>query len=437
MEMPVIAAPPRPAVLAPLQRTRRWLATLVLGIALVVTGLPGFVGAAGNAQAQERQRPNLLDVLRGNRRDAKPQRQRKRATKRRSTRKQRRSTTRAGTQRRATKQRAARTKRSGARTKRRKPVLRSSDAPAAVVESVAPVEKSDNAKVALVVGDFLAHSLAEGLEDAFADLPGVKVVKVSMPSSGLVRDDHFDWPERLPELIEEHDPAVVLLVLGGNDGQPIRMDGAVLAKGTEEWASEYRARAEEVARLVTRAGRPLVWVGAPPFRQQRLNADMVDANRHFEAAARATGAAYVDVWDGFTDQSGAYVRSGPDIEGRAVRLRTKDGLNFTSAGQRKLAFFAEKDVRRLLGSAVVTDFGTIGADSLAPLGDDLLDAPLQPASLPPITLSDPALDGANGLLGAADAVAGPVAPAVNPSLVPKDTGPPSDRVDNFAWPPQG
>lgn len=420
---------------SPVRAIRRALTVMALGLALVLTGLPGFMGG-GTAGAQERKRPNLLDVFRGRKR-AQPDRNRatrkratkRRATKKRSTRRTKRATRRAAKPNRAT---ASRTKRS----KRRKKVLRSNGGAAVVAAPSTPVEKSENAKVALVVGDFLAHALAEGLEDAFIDLPGVRVVKVSKPSSGLVRDDHFDWPERLPELIEEHDPAVVLLTLGGNDGQGIRVDGKLVPKGTEEWAAAYRERAEEIARTVTRAGRPLVWVGAPPFRQRKLNADMVDINRHIEGAAKTTGAAYVDVWDGFTDQNGAYVRSGPDVEGRAVRLRTKDGLNFTNAGQRKLAFFAEKDVRRLLGSAIVTDFGTIGGDSLAPLGGDLLDAPLQPTTLPPIALNDPALDGGDALLGAGT-VAAPTAPTVNPSLVPVESGPPSDRVDSFAWPPQG
>ena len=413
-----------------LRATRRVLAVVTVAFALVFTGLPGTIGSAVPAGAQERKRPNLLDVLRGNRRDAQPRRTQRRAkpTRKRATRKAR--PQRGKTRRATTRRQAAKT-----RSKPRKRVLRSRDA-ATVAEPAAPVEKSENAKIALVVGDFLAHALAEGLEEAFADLPGVRVVKASKPSSGLVRDDHFDWPEQLPALLEEHDPAVVLLTLGGNDGQPIRGEEGTLAKGTPEWTEAYRARAAEVAKVVTGSGRPLVWVGAPPFRQRRLNADMVDLNRHFEAAARTVGAAYVDVWDGFTDQNGAFVRSGPDVEGRAVRLRTKDGLNFTNAGQRKLAFFAEKDVRRLLGSAVVTDFGTIGADSLVPLGGDLLDAPLQPTSLPPIALNDPLLDGADALLGDPAAAAPSGAPSVNPSLVPLETGPPPDRVDSFVWPPQ-
>ena len=65
--------------------------------------------------------------------------------------------------------------------------------------SIAPppepvVEKLDNARKILVVGDFLANGTADGLTVAFSQAPGVVVVDRTNGSSGLVRDDYYDWP---------------------------------------------------------------------------------------------------------------------------------------------------------------------------------------------------------------------------------------------------
>ena len=40
----------------------------------------------------------------------------------------------------------------------------------------------------------------------------------------------------------------------------------------------------------------------------------------------------MDIWDGFVDENGAYVSTGPDINGQPARLRAGDGINLTKAG---------------------------------------------------------------------------------------------------------
>jgi hypothetical protein len=63
----------------------------------------------------------------------------------------------------------------------------------------------------------------------------------------------------------------------------------------------------------------------------------------------AKGIPFVDIWNGFADEEGKYVAYGPDIRGQAVQLRASDGLNFTRAGQRKLAYFVEQDLSNIFG----------------------------------------------------------------------------------------
>ena len=73
----------------------------------------------------------------------------------------------------------------------------------------------------------------------------------------------------------------------------------------------------------------------------------------------AAGGTFVDVWDGFVDEAGKFVITGSDVNGQQVRLRGSDGINLTKAGKRKLAFYAEKDIRKILGDASILVNATV------------------------------------------------------------------------------
>ena len=73
-----------------------------------------------------------------------------------------------------------------------------------------------------------------------------------------------------------------------------------------------------------------------------MNSDMLAFNDIYRRVGGERGGEFVDVWDGFVDENGAFVSTGPDINGQPVRLRSNDGINFTKAGKRKLAFYARK-----------------------------------------------------------------------------------------------
>ncbi len=271
-------------------------------------------------------------------------------------------------------------------------------APATEVEKKA-VEKLGDARKVLVVGDFMSGGVAEGLETAFADLPGVVIVDKSSGSSGFVRDDHFDWPGQITAIIAEVQPAAVVMMIGSNDRQQMRADGQSLRPRSDEWNVQYAKRLASFATQVKEAKVPLIWVGAPSFRVSSMSADMLAFNDMYKQAAVDAGGEFVDVWEGFVDENGAFATTGPDINGQPVRLRASDGINITKAGKRKLAFYVEKPLRKLLGSAVSPD-GSLTGDQGVPGSDTGLDAgvPKIDVSLP-MALTDPDLDGGDELLG--------------------------------------
>lgn len=255
------------------------------------------------------------------------------------------------------------------------------------------VEKSQTARTVLVVGDFMGSGLAEGLSVAFAQNPEIKVIDRTKGSSGFAREDYYDWPKEIKPLIEADKPAAIVVMLGSNDRQQIRVGDVREQPLTEGWTKEYQARSAAFADAMKASKIPFVWVGQPPFKPKKMLSDMLAFNDMYRQAAEGAGGTFVDIWDGFVDENGAFVTDGPDMNGQPVRLRSNDGINMSKAGKRKLAFYVEKPLYKILG---ITGSGAPAPDVLPQAGPQSrmpVDRTL------PVSLNDPELDGAGELLG--------------------------------------
>jgi hypothetical protein len=70
----------------------------------------------------------------------------------------------------------------------------------------------------------------------------------------------------------------------------------------------------------------------------------------FRGSAEKAGIVFVDLWDGFVKENGRYTSFGPDYAGQTRRLRTADGVYFTKPGARKLAFYVEREISRVIAN---------------------------------------------------------------------------------------
>lgn len=361
------------------------------GVMLAVAALL-FSGVA-TAFAQERPR-TLFDLLFGSR-QAQPQRQYERPAPQR-----------------------ARPK-----PKRAKPVSPASRPapPPTASPAVEIIEKKPDAKKILVVGDFIGDGLAEGLGVAFASDPDLKVVSRINGSSGFVRNDHFDWPDNIGKILDEEKPAAVVVMIGSNDRQAITEKGASLPPRSPEWKEEYQKRVAAFIKAINDKQFPLVWIGQPPFRPKGMSQDMLALNEIYRTATEKAGGKFADVWDGFVDEDGNFTQTGFDINGQTARLRGNDGINITSAGKRKLAFYAEKPLRAYLGGAKEED---------QPLPAAGAPDPSKPVDrVAPVSIRDIDKDDSGVLLGGNLAVR---PQAAHPS---RTEGKPSPgRADDFSWP---
>ena len=290
---------------------------------------------------------------------------------------------------------------------------------------VAAVEKAENAKRALVIGDFMATALAKGLAEAYRENANVVVIDATSGSSGLVRQDYFDWPGKLPSLVTEQKPDAILVIIGGNDRQTL--DGS-LELGTDAWRTAYAQRVAALADALKATGKPVIWGGLVSVAKSAMSRDYSSFNGIFREQAEAKGLRYVDMWNGFADEDGKYVSIGPDVRGQSVQLRADDGLNFTRAGQRKLAYFVEQQLNDMFGgiggliAAVGT--GSEGATIDARIG------PMQTLDALSLMGGD---DLARGVTTSRDR--GKVAAQISARIMQADAAPPpKGRADSYLWP---
>ena len=291
----------------------------------------------------------------------------------------------------------------------------------------------------LVVGDFIANGMAAGLSEAFAESPDVAIDKHVNGSSGFVRDDHYDWPANIGAILEDKRPDIVVVLIGSNDRQQLRVDGRSREVLSDEWRGEYTARIDRFIGAIADAGAVLVWTGSPPFRFRSMSADILAFNDIYREAAEGANGYFVDIWDGFVDANGNFIERGSDIKGQTVRLRNSDGINFSRAGQRKLAFYVERQLLQILGDAASPLLAPLGPDAApaAPVEPRITEAEME--RIGAISFLDPELDGGAALLGDIDApVSAPAEDAVKSvrRLLIEDGVPPparAGRAGNFEW----
>jgi uncharacterized protein len=243
----------------------------------------------------------------------------------------------------------------------------------------------------VVVGDSMADWLAYGLEDALTDTPEVGIVRKHRTGSGLIRYDlrneALDWAQGARELLSAEKPNYIVMMIGLNDRQAIRVRQAVApARGatppaekpqtpepdqenpeqpaivtpeaqrarapgvyefhSEKWEELYTKRIDDTIAVLKSKGVPVFWVGLPSLRTPKATTEAQYLNELFRARAEKAGIVYVDVWDGFVDDLGHFTLQGPDYEGQNRRLRAGDGIHFTKAGARKLAHYVEREINR-------------------------------------------------------------------------------------------
>ena len=207
-----------------------------------------------------------------------------------------------------------------------------------------PFPEADTYKLQ-VYGDAFAEGLIEGLNEAFAGDRRVQVARKHRPLAGIARAD-FDSEMKAEEASRE--PLnIAVVMIGVSDRISIRQDARErFALGSPEWREEYGRRVDRFIKILKRRNVSLYWVSQPIMRRYEVNDPAQMMNDIVRDKAYLNGIKFIDIGAQFADEAGNYSAYGPDITGRQRLLREADGVQFTFAGNRKLALFVEQEIKR-------------------------------------------------------------------------------------------
>lgn len=234
---------------------------------------------------------------------------------------------------------------------------RNVETPSAGTEATTTPARADKPEIAAsyfvaTMGDTFALLLANALEETFADNPEIGVVKKAKESSGLVREDFYDWTQAAREIAAGSPrPDVAVVMLGSNDRQSLRDGDKSVEPFSPRWRELYTARVDAVLAAFREKKIPVVWVGLPVMKNEAFSADMEKLNEIYREEVSKAGGVYVDIWDALADEKGAFSAFGPDINGQIVKLRTVDGVHVTEAGALSIAHFVSGDLKKLYEGA--------------------------------------------------------------------------------------
>jgi hypothetical protein len=341
----------------------------------------------------------------------------------------------------------------------------------------------------VVVGDSMADWLGYGLDELYSEQPETAVERKIRATSGLVRYDAknetLEWPQAVKDALGNEKPDAIVVMLGLNDrvslrdktppppakraGEPAQaakptanqpasqappdktampadteappqaaaqadtqrpVPGGSYDFHTDQWATLYAKRIDEMIAALKSKDVPIVWVGLPAIRGTKATSDMSYLDELYRERAENAGIAYVDIWDGFVDEQGRFAVQGPDFEGQIRRLRTADGVHFTKAGAVKLASYVDHELRRVMSTHVAPV--ALPAPEAAPKSGT---AGARPDVGPVLPLSAKETDSGD-LAGAGgrsnQALSDPTAVKVLNRGDPLPA--PAGRADDFSWP---
>lgn len=197
----------------------------------------------------------------------------------------------------------------------------------------------------LILGDSLAATgfgaLLEKKLDAHAD---VECFRKGKSASGLARPDFFDWPTEAGKQLEFRKPDLVVVIMGGNDGQDLtRKKGKRVSwSDPDAWKADYRTRMDEFLASLAADDRKVLWLGLPTMGMRSLETKLETIRQIQREAVEALGdrARYVDTAPFVTAEDGsllAEAKVGGSKKPQAIRA--EDRIHFTMSGSE---YFADK-----------------------------------------------------------------------------------------------
>lgn len=215
------------------------------------------------------------------------------------------------------------------------------------IDSAATVKTVGTCKI-LLIGDSIGNNLGYGM---LGQISGAKTLSFALrakASTGLSNSWYYNWESKLKTFLRNEKPNLVIVLMGANDRQNIKIGSTVYTYGTAAWKRVYSQSVGRMTKLATDSGAYVMWFGMPICKPYNYNKGMTLITSLYKAQVpKNTGARFIDLHELTADAHGNYTQY-LTVNGYRKMVRGEDGIHFTSPGQGVLGTYAIDQVATLL-----------------------------------------------------------------------------------------
>ena len=189
------------------------------------------------------------------------------------------------------------------------------------------------------IGDSLGEDMSWGMVKEIAKYPEVNLVLNGKSSTGLANTPYYSWPLHLRSMLATSHPHLLIVGIGGNDGQSLQADGHVYRFGTPEWKVAYAHQVSIVVHEALAAHAMVLWVGLPIMQPWGYWQKIQTLNGIYrQVVTSIPGARYLDTWNVLSHPTGVFASSAP-VNGVISQLRSADGIHMWPKGEAVIATY--------------------------------------------------------------------------------------------------
>lgn len=182
------------------------------------------------------------------------------------------------------------------------------------------------------MGDSLANSTRLALVPQTNRLDCLNLYARGRVSTNLSNLYYGNWIEESAQILKNRSFDLVIIMMGANASDAAREKGKLYKWKSPGWYKIYSERFKTlINQFKSEKVKKIFWVAIPPMRQEAYGARMREQNQIIQKLCQQEGVRFIEIKQIMGDENGFYTAS-KMIDGKEVRLRTKDSIHYTREG---------------------------------------------------------------------------------------------------------
>ena len=196
----------------------------------------------------------------------------------------------------------------------------------------------------LFIGDSLMQGVATALNKDLRNL-GLEAGDRSKQNTGLSYKSYFDWSKATKEaFIKNPNIKYLVVLLGANDPWNIKKGGNYHRFNSSSWLEIYTYRVNEIIDIAQENNVKVFWYEIPPVKKEELDKKIQILNKIYSQEILKNEEIFINtrLFFSVNDEYSAYIK---DENNKSIKVRTDDGVHFTSSGTKEMAKLLLKHIK--------------------------------------------------------------------------------------------